>query len=92
MTGLCFGFFIFVTGSCNNGGLDGGEMEGGTILAQTSFEETMFPFTQGNSGADIYTDSTTPDGNRVLRFTYPPGHPGGYATIVFTFNNRCKNR
>ena len=74
--------FIFVTGSCNNGSFDGGEMEGGTILAQMSFEESMFPFMQGNSGADIYTDSTAPDGNRVLRFTYPPSHPGGYATDI----------
>jgi len=54
--------------------------EGGTLLAEASFEGSMHPFTHEYDGADIYTDPTAPDGNRVLRFTYPPGHPSGYST------------
>jgi hypothetical protein len=52
----------------------------GTMLAQASFEGSIFPFAQVYSGADIYTDPTAPDGSRCLRFTYPPGHPSGYST------------
>jgi len=71
----------FVIGSCNKGYSDD-VIEGGTILAQTSFEGSMLPFKHAHSGADIYTDPTAPDGSQVLRFTYPPGHPGGYSTDV----------
>ena len=52
----------------------------GTLLIEASFEGTMLPFKNEHDGADIYTDPTAPDGSRVLRFTYPPGHPSGYST------------
>jgi hypothetical protein len=70
---------IFVIGGCSDSDSDD-EIESGTLLAQTSFEGSMLPFKQVHSGADIYTDPTAPDGTRVLRFTYPPGHPSGYST------------
>jgi hypothetical protein len=75
---------IFVIGGCNTSGLgDYGtedEIESGTLLVQTSFEGSMLPFRHEHDGADIFTDPTAPDGTRVLRFTYPPGHPSGYST------------
>ena len=81
-----------VFGGCHNGGKidDSAEeiidddsdnvIESGTLLAKASFEGTMLPFTHEYDGADIYTDPTAPDSSRVLRFTYPPGHPSGYST------------
>ena len=85
---------MLVMGGCRDGGADdeieggtdvGGaddEIEGGVLLAEASFEGSMFPFTNEYDGADIYTDPTAPDGSRVLRFTYPPGHPSGYSTAL----------
>jgi len=86
----------FVFGGCHNGGRidDGSEeviddgnveeiidvIESGVLLAQASFEESMSPFRHEYDGADIHSDPTAPDGSRVLRFTYPPGHPSGYST------------
>jgi hypothetical protein len=72
--------FIVMAG-CNDDGSDD-LFEGGTLLAQASFEGTMLPFEHAHSGADIHTDPTAPDGSRVLRFTYPPGHPSGYSTAL----------
>ena len=78
---------IFVVGGCNDGNPDdvidedaNEVLKGGTLLAEASFEGTMLPFTHVYDGADIYVDPTAPDGNRCLRFTYPPFHPSGYST------------
>ena len=74
----------FVISGCKNDGSveDGSDevINGGMLLTQASFEGSMLPFRHEYDGADIYTDPTAPDGNRVLRFTYPPGHPSGYST------------
>ena len=78
-----------VIGSCKHGVSDdnneddsNGMIRGGTLLAEASFEGTMFPFSHLYDGVDIYADLTAPDGSRVLRFTYPPGHPSGYSTAL----------
>jgi len=71
---------VFVCDGCKNSGNDDDVIECSKLIAQTSFEGTMLPFTHEYSGADIFTDPTAPDGNQVLRFTYPPGHPSGYST------------
>ena len=76
----------FVFGSCNGSPADvvdddaDEQIDDGTLLAEASFEGSMLPFSHLYDGADIYADSTAPDGSRVLRFTYPPGHPSGYST------------
>jgi len=90
MRSVSFALFlvtIIVMGGCNNGGTDDGiedetddVIAAGTLLVQASFEDSMLPFTHVYDGADICTDPTAPDGNHVLRFTYPPGHPSGYST------------
>ena len=82
MKRVAFAFFwitIIVMGGCNDDGSDD-VLIGGTLLAEASFEGSMFPFTHHYDGADICTDPTAPDGSQVLRFTYPPGHPSGYST------------
>ena len=85
---LLFMISAFVICGCNGGGADDeindadDEIETGTLLAQASFEGTMHPFSCLYDGADIYADATEPDGSRVLRFTYPPGHPSGYSTAL----------
>jgi hypothetical protein len=59
-------------------------LTGGTMLQQGSFEGAASPFKIEYSGADIYTDSTAPDGTRSLRFTYPSGYgPGNAPDNVF---------
>ena len=75
---------VFIIGGCNNDSPDDviddaldDVLKGGTLLAETSFEGSMLPFTQVTGEADIYTDPTAPDGNRCLRFTFPPGYPSG---------------
>ena len=87
---------IFVMNGCRNGGADDkieddtddrmvddgsdDDIEVGTLVVEASFEGSMLPFVHEYDGADIFTDPTAPDGDQVLRFTYPPGHPSGYST------------
>ena len=80
----------FVMNGCRNGDADDGAyivddgsidgIDGCILVAEASFEGSMLPFTHEHDGADIFIDPTAPDGSRVLRFTYPPGHPSGYST------------
>ena len=69
---------VILAGGCNDGGSDEPE-EDGTVLVSGSFEGDYSPFTKENTGIDIYADTSAPDGNYSLRFTFPSGYTSGYA-------------